>query len=244
MGSLIAWGAVGGAGKGLTAAGQEAQRQVGQEKHDSRQVQLQRQRDNAALERQQTADKAASDRMKQEWAPGGFREQQERVKAGIATTTREDEQRHAMALEQMKQREQTGRTRITAGESEFSWTETEADETRDPFTGAVTKTEAGTYVQDFGGKYKQTGSVHGPIFIPEGEGTSLPDKRDIETGMSKIQLDFLLSAPDRDAQLSRKYLYLKQFKFLPAEYFETYDPLRGRTRRLEERTTTITPANQ
>ncbi len=243
MGSLVAWGAVGGAGKGLTAAGQEAQRQVGQEKHDSRQVQLQRQRDNAALKRQQTADTAASNRMKEEWAPGGYREQQERVKAGIATTAREDEQIHQSALELMKQQEQTARTRITAGESEFEWTETEADEVRDPFTGAITKTEAGTFVKDFGARYKQEGSNRGTIYLPQGAGHIAPKQEEIEAGFTKKQMDFLLSAPNKEVQLSRKYLYLGLFKFLPAQYFDKYDPVRGR-RRTEETTTTIQPANQ
>lgn len=244
MGSLVAWGALGGAGKGLSAAGEEAQRQVGQEKHDTRQVQLQRQRDNAALDRQDQADRSAKERLQAEWGEGGFRERMETVKAGIATTTREDEQQHTTALELMKQKEQTARTRITAGESEFEWTETDASETRDPFTGAVETIEAGTYVRDFGGKYKQTGSPQGPIFIPEGEGTIPPDSRDIETGMSRIQLEFLLTAPDRETQLSRKYLYLKQFKFLPAQYFDTYDPMRGQAGRTRETTTTTQPANQ
>jgi hypothetical protein len=239
MGSLVAWGALGGAGKGLTAVGVEAQRQVGQEKHDARQVQLQRQRDAAALKRQQTADSAAAARMKEEWAPGGYREQQEKVRAGIAESAAEKKQRHEFALEEMRQKEATGRTRITEGESEFEWFETEAETTFDPFQNKYTTKEAERSVRDVSGTYIETGSAQGTVFVPST--MEKPTAEKVKAGLNPSIVNWLITAPNRELQSERKFKYLSLYGFLPPQYFAAYDP---RTTRTQETTTTTQPANQ
>lgn len=242
MGSLVAWGALGGAGKGLSAAGKEAQVQVGQEKHDTRQVQLQRQRDNAAQERQESADRAASERMKDEWSPGGYREQFEKVKEGIATTSREDTQRHDIQIEELKQQEQTNRTRITAGEAEYSWEHTEAETTFDPFQNKYTTTEAAHSVTDSSGTYDQTGSKHGVIFVHSQ--MDPPTDKQIAAGFELMEkTPWLLTAKNRELQNERRFKFLRSYGFLPPEYFAAYDP-RGRQELARTTDTTTKPANQ
>lgn len=243
MGSLVAWGAVGGAGKGLSAAGQEAQRQVGQEKHDTRQVQLQRQRDNAALERQDAADRAASDRMKSEWGEDGYRAEFEKVKAGIATTTREDTQRHDFQIEELKQREATNRSRITSGAQEYEWEHTDAETTFDPFQNKYTTTEASHKVTDSSGTYDQTGTKHGVIFVHAD--MEPPDAKKIAAGFALMaKTPWLLTAGnDRALQNERRFKFLYSYGFLPAEYFAAYDP-RGRQELARTTESTTKPANQ
>lgn len=243
MGSLIAWGAVGGAGKGLSAVGKEAQSQVGQEKHDARQVQLQRQRDAAAQERQTTADTAASDRMKAEWGEEGFRHKFAEMQAGIATTKQEDEQRHDFQIEELKQKEATNRALITSGETEYQWEHTEAETVFDPFQNKYTTTEASHKVTDSSGTYDQTGSKHGVIFVHAQMEPPSADK--IAAGFELMQkTKWLLTAGnDRALQNERRFKFLYSYGFLPAEYFAAYDP-RGRQEISKASVSTTKPANQ
>jgi hypothetical protein len=237
VGSLIGWGAVGGAGKGYAESGAEAQRQVGQEKHDSRQVQLQRQRDAAALERQTTADTAASKRQKEEWGEEGYRAAFEHVKAGIETTAASEKHTRDLEIERMRQTESTRRTRITEGESQFEWESTEEESVSDPFTGVTTTKPAERSVRDSSGTYIETGSKYGTIFVP----ATLQPPRDQAVEAGRRAIPWLISAPNRDLQNSRKFTFLQTYGYLPPEYFSAYDT---RSSKILQSETERQPANQ
>ena len=220
MGSLIAWGAVGGAGKGLTAVGAEKQRQLGEEKRDARQVQLQRQRDSAAMERQREADRAASARAEQEWGPGGYREHFETIKADIEETAAGKKHQYALELEEARQRGEMAmeQHRLTEKEPRFESTHVPAETRMDMATQQWITTKAEDFVTDKISQLTFTARPGG-IFVVRDHET--PTRRKIEAGMKAYDAG-MLEGDTQKQRNDRYWLFLNSWGFIPGEYFSQH----------------------
>lgn len=239
MGSLIGWGAVGGAGKGLTAVGAEKQRQLGEEKRDARQVQLQRQRDAAAMERQREADRAAAARAEKEWGEGGYREHFETIKADIAETAAGKQQFRELDLIEARKRAELSieRMRITEKEPRFAQEFQKAETTYDPGKQTWVTTPERNIVTD---KISNLTFTHrtGSVFTPLNWET--PSSTKIKEGMKAYREHKMLEGETPKQRNDRYWTFLDVFGFIPGEYFSEHSRagLLTRTEEQAQQTTT------
>jgi len=245
VGSLIAWGAVGGIGEGIVEMSKQEQQLKLDEKKTARDIQLQRMRDKEAMGRQRTADAAATKRAEAEWGPEGYRQTMERVKATTAETAAQSQHGRNLEIEEMRQKAQTAREqmRITENTPEFSREVVEETDRYDPMTGTTTHTPRQEIMYDLGGSYVETATgvkEAGQVWVPQK--LAPPSNELVKAGMDPNVINWLISAPSREIRESRKFTFLQTYGFLPQQYFSAYDP---RSTRVTERgaTTQTTPAN-
>ena len=236
MGKLAIYGAIAGAGKGLSGM---AKRELDEQERmaaDARQYQMQRQRDKAAQE-QRAADAEAAESRLQTQLTAQSEQLQTRITA--QETQALTQQEHEMKIEEMRQNMQTARERmrITEKEDRFIRDVTPSSQTMTaegiktvPAQNTITdKLSNTTFYQD------------GQMFVPMGQ--EKPPARLIQAGEKSKK--FLLNAPNQEVADQRMLQFLRIYKYLPPDFFVKWGGW-GSAGKVTERgaTTTTQPAAQ
>ncbi len=236
MGKLAIYGAIAGAGKGISGV---AKRELDEQERmaaDARQYQMQRQRDKAAQEARAADAEAAEGRLAQQIAA-----QAAQLETRITAETARDvtKQEHEMKIEEMRQNMQTARERmrITEKEDRFLRDVTPASQTMTaegiktvPAQNTITdKLSNTTFYQD------------GQMFIPMGQ--EKPSTKLIQAGEKSKK--FLLNAPNQEIADQRMLQFLRIYRYLPPDFFVKWGGW-GSAGKVTEKGSTVTtqPAAQ
>jgi hypothetical protein len=245
MGKLAIYGAIAGAGKGLSGI---AKRELDEQERmaaDARQYQMQRQRDKAAQEQRALDAAAAEDRLQQQ-----LKSQSEQLQTRIEATEARDvaQQAHEVQIEEMRQTAQTARETMRITEKEDRFTTGMTKESTDFLPGGgIRKTPAKSSITDnvtqttYTQEATRVDNKSVVIYVPFGFESPTTDQ--VRAGeVSKAWL--LKPAPTPEIENERMFQYLGIYGYLPPEYFAS--KRRGQARKITEKgaTTTTQPAAQ
>lgn len=233
MGNLAFYGAIGGIGKGLEQEYLLDRATEESEAKDARTFQLERMRQKSAMDRQKAQQTSASARLKEQYGPGGYAEQAAVSKEQRDITAQKVENLHEVQLEEMRQKGQTSRSRmsITEKNEPFEFNVTKRSETWDPATNKTTVTPAQSTVTD---KITNVTYVQeGLAYIPQG--WESPTEPNLAAGQKAMT--WLMQSADREKARENSLIFLRTFGYLPAEYFNRFGGGGDRLKKITERGT-------